>query len=63
MRIRRASPVNIIVHFPSDKSGREELSRRVAEVRANAVISQIQKLPVSAKKKRALLDRVTELIK
>ena len=54
--MRKAKPIQIIVHYPQEAEGRQELARRVAEVHADAVTARIKRLPCSAAQKQQLLD-------
>ena len=56
--MRKPTPINIIVQFPSTEAGRAELLRRVAEVHADAVLMQIKQLTCPNSQKLQLLDAV-----
>lgn len=61
--IRKAAPINLIVHYPTTPEGKEELARRVASVHANAVIYKIKNLKCPTKQKLELLDAVIRTVK
>ena len=50
--------MKIIVHYPTNDKGREELARRVAEVHADTAIQYIEKLLCSKEQKVALIDTI-----
>lgn len=58
--MRKAAPINIIVHYPSTEEGWRELSRRVASVHADAVMNSISKLNCPMWQKIKLLDAIIE---
>lgn len=60
--IRKSCPIKIVMHYPKDKSGWDELSKRVSEVRADFVITQIKKLTCPPQQKLLLLNRVKDNI-
>lgn len=58
--MRKAAPINIIVHYPKTEEGRRELRRRVASVHADAVMNSISKLKCPYQDKIRLLDAIIE---
>ena len=42
--MRKAAPINLIVHYPKTEKGWKELRKRVAEVHADAVMTYIRNL-------------------
>lgn len=58
--MRKAAPINIIVHFPTTEEGWRELKRRVASVHADAVMNSISKLNCPMWQKIKLLDAIIE---
>ena len=58
--MRKAAPINIIVHYPTTEEGWRELKRRVASVHADAVINSISKLKCPHRDKIRLLDAIIE---
>jgi hypothetical protein len=50
--------MNIIVHYPTDEKGREELAKRVASVHADATVEYIKKLTCSKEQKSSLIDAI-----
>jgi len=61
--IRSMAPVNLIVHYPKSKEGRDKLAKRVSDVHASAVIQRIKSLNCPARQKLALLDAVIKIAK
>ena len=57
--IRKAAPVQLILHSPQNPESRKKLALRVSEVHA-AVVYQNQKLNCAASRKKALLAAVPE---
>lgn len=58
--IRKAAPVQLILHSPQNPESRKKLALRVSEVHAAAVVYQIQRLNCAASRKKALLAAVPE---
>lgn len=58
--MRRHGPVNIILYTPQTTEGKEELSRRVARVHADAVNTRIKNLQCPEAQKQQLLDAVIQ---
>lgn len=58
--MRKAAPINIIVHYPTTEDGWRELRRRMAEVRANATLNSIQKLKCPTWQKIKLVEAIIE---
>lgn len=61
--MRKMAPVNVIVYYPKTKEGREELSRRVALVHADAVNRRLKELNCPEKQKLELLDAVIDTVR
>lgn len=60
--IRKSAPVHLIVHHPQTQEGKEELSRRVADIHAASVNQRLKALNCPAKQKLELLDAVIETV-
>lgn len=58
--MRKAAPINLIVHYPTTEEGWRELKQRVASVHADAVINSISKLNCPIRQKIKLLDAIIE---
>lgn len=58
--MRKAAPINIIVHYPTTEDGWRELRKRMAEVRANATLNSIQKLKCPTWQKKKLVEAIIE---
>lgn len=58
--MRKAAPINIIVHYPTTEEGWRELKRRVASVHADAVMNSVSKLKCPMWQKIKLLDAIIE---
>lgn len=58
--MRKAAPINIIVHYPTTEEGWRELRKRMASVHADAVMNSIQKLKCPTWQKIKLLDAIIE---
>lgn len=56
--IRKSAQINIVVHYPKTEKGKQELAERVADVHADMVTRQIQKLNCPSEQKIELLDAV-----
>ncbi len=50
--------MKLIVHYPKDQEGWDELSRRVASVHADVVSQKIKNLPIPKEQKLKLFDAV-----
>ena len=61
--IRSMAPIHLMVHYPKTAAGREELSKRAADVHASAVTQRIKSLNCPTSQKLALLDAVIETAK
>lgn len=61
--IRRSASIRLIVHYPKTEEGQKELSRRVAEVHADAVAGRLGRLECPAKQKQELLQAVIDTAK
>lgn len=61
--MRTSAPIKVIVHYPTTEEGWQELSRRVAEVHADFVVSSINKLNCPIKQKLELLQAVIDTAK
>ena len=56
--MRKAAPINVIVHYPKTIEGQRELAERVAGVHADMVNQHIKKLNCPSDQKVQLLDAV-----
>lgn len=61
--MRKMAPINVIVYYPKTEEGREELSRRVALVHADAVNQRLKELNCPEKQKLELLDAVIRTVR
>lgn len=61
--MRRCEKPKVIVHFPKNQQGIQELATRVAEVHADAVNRRIRELNCPSQQKSQLLDAVIDLAK
>ena len=58
--MRKAAPINIIIHYPTTEEGRHELQCRVTEVHADLVLDYIRKLQCPSWQKMKLIDAIIE---
>ena len=58
--MKKAAPINIIVHYPKTEEGWRELRRRMAIVHADAVLNSVQKLNCPTWQKIKLIDAIIE---
>ncbi len=58
--MKKAAPINIIVHYPTTEEGWRELRRRMAIVHADAVLNSVQKLNCPTWQKIKLIDAIIE---
>ena len=58
--MKKAAPINIIVHYPKSEEGWRELRRRMAIVHADAVLNYVQKLNCPTWQKIKLIDAIIE---
>ena len=58
--MKKAAPINIIVHYPTTEEGWRELRRRVAEVHADVVTNYIRNLRCPTWQKIKLVDAIIE---
>lgn len=58
--MKKAAPVNIIVHYPTTEEGWRELRRRMAIVHADAVLNSVRKLNCPTWQKIKLIDAIIE---
>ena len=58
--MKKAAPINIIVHYPTTEVGWRELRRRMAIVHADAVLNSVQKLNCPTWQKIKLIDAIIE---
>lgn len=58
--MKKAAPINIIVHCPTNEEGWRELRRRMAIVHADAVLNSVQKLNCPTWQKIKLIDAIIE---
>ena len=61
--MRKAAPINLIVHYPKTEKGWKELRKRVAEVHADAVMTYIRNLNCPHWQKLKLIDAVIAEVK
>lgn len=61
--IRKMTPVNVIVHLPKTEEGKAELSKRAADVHANAVNQRLKLLNCPTGQKLDLLNAVIKTVK
>ena len=58
--MKKATPINIIVHYPPTEEGWRELRRRMAIVHADAVLNSVQKLNCPTWQKIKLVEAIIE---
>ena len=58
--MKKAAPINIIVHYPTTEEGWRELRRRMASVHADAVLNSVQKLNCPTWQKIKLVEAIIE---
>ena len=58
--MKKAAPINLIVHYPTTEEGWRELRRRMAIVHADAVLNSVQKLNCPTWQKIKLIDAIIE---
>ena len=58
--MKKAAPINIIVHYPKTEEGWRELRKRMAIVHADAVLNSVQKLNCPTWQKIKLKDAIIE---
>ena len=58
--MKKAAPINIIVHYPTTEEGWRELRRCMAIVHADAVLNSVQKLNCPTWQKIKLIDAIIE---
>ena len=58
--MKKAAPINIIVHYPTTEEGWRELRRRMAIVHADAVLNSVQKLNCPTWQKIKLVEAIIE---
>ena len=58
--MKKAAPINIIVHYPTTEEGWRELRRRMAIVHADAVLNSVQKLICPTWQKIKLVEAIIE---
>lgn len=58
--MKKAAPINIIVHYPTTEEGWRELRKRMAIVHADAVLNSVQKLNCPTWQKIKLIDAIIE---
>ena len=58
--MKKAAPINIIVHYPTTEEGWRELRRRMATVHADAVLNSVQKLNCPTWQKIKLVEAIIE---
>ena len=62
-KMRRHGPVHVIVYAPKTEEGKLELSKRIAQIHADAVNRRIKELNCPTKQKLQLLDAVIHTTK
>lgn len=55
--------MNIIVHYPTNETEKEELAKRVAIVHAQTVIEIVKRLPRPTKRKVQLINAINKNVK
>ena len=50
--------IHLVLHFPESEEGRQELSRRAAQIHAESILERIEGLHCPLEQKRKLLDAV-----
>lgn len=58
--MKKAAPINIIVHYPTTEEGWRELRRRMAIVHADAVLNSVHKLNCPTWQKIKLVEAIIE---
>ena len=58
--MKKAAPINFIVHYPTTEEGWRELRRRMAIVHADAVLNSVQKLNCPTWQKIKLVEAIIE---
>lgn len=58
--MKKAAPINIIVHYPTTEEGWRELRKRMAIVHADAVLNSVRKLNCPTWQKIKLIDAIIE---
>lgn len=58
--MKKAAPINIIVHYPTTEEGWRELRRRMAIVHADVVLNSVQKLNCPTWQKIKLVEAIIE---
>ena len=58
--MKKAAPINIIVHYPTTEEGWRELRRRMAIVHADVVLNSVQKLNCPTWQKIKLINAIIE---
>jgi len=61
--MKRHVPVHVNFYFPKDETGKHELSKRVAQIHADAVTMRIKNLRCPTEQKLRLLDTVIKTVK
>lgn len=56
--MKRYAPINLIVHYPNTEAGKQELSKRIAQVHAESVGTYINHLNCPASQKLQLLNAI-----
>lgn len=59
----KSQEIQVVVHYPKTEEGMRQLSRRVAEAHADAVIHKINGTRCSVKERVALMRAVTNAAK
>ena len=60
---RKPAPINVVFHYPTSETGKEELAVRVADVHAACVNQKLKSLACPNYQKLELLDAVILTVK
>lgn len=61
--MKKYASMNIIVHLPATKQGKQELSNQISKIHANFVNNYIKNLNCSSEDKLHLLNTIIKYIK
>ena len=61
--VRKTPYIKLVVHYPQTEQGRLELTQRLADVHADAVVAAINRLDCPLKQKLELLQAVIDTAK
>ena len=62
-KMRRNTPIQVIVYHPQTEAGKVALSKRIAEVHATAVTQRLKSLHCPTSQKLELLDAVIKTVR